>query len=193
MKARLRFNLDEIEDRLAHKKCVLSDDMCNALWDIVEYLRTVEKYQDPEVAAAAGYQVGVIRGSEHHAQNPAYLNDGRIFDPEYPESLVYAESALGPILVGVMFETDGIGQAGPMIGGPLTVWHSHENVCFSLTPPALTGLMSPFGTCPAGSLNIPVTNEMIHAWILPGVEDQWGHIDDAWLHAYLAGLSALGE
>ncbi|KAA3641349.1 MAG: hypothetical protein DWP92_01340 [Armatimonadetes bacterium] len=150
----------------------------------------VAKYQDPSVAEAAGYDVGTIRGSDHHAQNPGLIGDGRILDPEYPESLIYAETPHGPILVGVMFETDGIRDTGPTDGGPIVMWHRHENVCFSLLPPAIAGIESPFGMCPLGSLNIPYTGEMVHAWTLPGVpkEDHWGHIDDEWLDAYISEL-----
>jgi len=146
----------------------------------------VMKYQDPAVAEAAGYQVGTVMGSEHHAQNPAYIGDGRILDPEHPESLIYADTAAGPILIGVLFETDDIGHAGPAVAGPIMVWHSHENVCFSLTPPLLAGILSPFGVCPAGSINVPTTGEMLHAWMIPGIEEPWGHLDEADLNDYLA-------
>ena len=146
----------------------------------------VMKYKDPAVAEAAGYQVGTVMGREHHAQNPAYIGDGRILDPEHPESLIYAATGAGPILVGVVFETDDIGRAGPVVAGPLMVWHSHENVCFSLTPPLLAGILSPLGVCPAGSINIPTTGEMLHAWLIPGIEEPWGHLDEAQLNDYLA-------
>jgi len=147
-----------------------------------ELLAAMEPYRDPEVARADGYQVGEIHGTSYHAQNPALIGDGRILDPRYPESLIYAESIDGPVLVGVMFEMDALTDPGPQIGGPITVWHSHENICFSLAPLALAGL-SPYGVCPVGSVNIPATGEMLHAWVMPGVpyEDQWGHVDDDWL------------
>lgn len=153
------------------------------------YRETVEasvRFEDPRVAAAVGYDIGVIRGTSHHAQNTAYKNDGLILDPTRPESLIYAESPSGPVLVGVMFEMDDIGDRGPRVGGPLTVWHGHENVCLSLFPISASGLLSPLGSCPAGSINLPVTNEMIHVWTLPGVEDQFGHMDEEWLAEYLA-------
>jgi hypothetical protein len=153
-----------------------------------ETLSAIEKYKDIDVAAAAGYDVGVIRGNDHHAQNSSFIGDGRILDPAYPESLIYAESPKGPILVGVMFEMDGFRDKGPTDGGPIMLWHGHENVCFSLTPPALAGLESPFGGCPIGSFNIPRTGEMLHAWVMPGVpeEDRWGHVDEEWFVAFLA-------
>jgi hypothetical protein len=153
-----------------------------------ETIAAVERYSDIAVAEAAGHPVGVVRGRDHHVQNPDLLNDGRILDPAYPESLVYAESHDGPVLIGVMFEMDGLGDAGPMDAGPVIVWHGHDNVCFGLLPLGLAGLESPFGVCPIGSVNIPRTGEMLHMWTLPDVpiEDHWGHIDEEWLDVYLA-------
>lgn len=149
----------------------------------------VAKYKDPQLAAADGYEVGNIVGRDHHAQNSAYKRDGHIFDPERPENLIYAVGPTGPVLIGVMYEMDEIGVAGPAIGGPLTVWHAHDHVCFALTPPALAGLTSPFGYCPAGSITMPITNEMIHLWTLPGVPDQYGDLEDSWLTDYLDALA----
>ncbi|MGF1617965.1 MAG: hypothetical protein ACFCU2_09210 [Acidimicrobiia bacterium] len=147
------------------------------------------KFEDPLVAEAYGYDVLPIVGRDHHADNPEYLEDGRIFDPERPETLVYAETPRGPVLLGAMFQMP-FNEPAPRVGGPLTVWHSHENVCISLVPPSMVGLLSPYGVCPLGSVNIPSTNEMIHAWTLPGVEDGWGHIEDEWLEQYLNDVSA---
>lgn len=152
------------------------------------YARVVEslaKFEDPVVAEQYGYSVLPISGSSHHADNPEFLHDGKVLDPERPETLVYAEGADGPVLLGAMFQMEGLGTPGPRVGGPLTVWHSHENVCISLVPFALVSLLSPYGVCPVGAVNLPATNEMIHAWVLPGVEDGWGHLDDEWLADYL--------
>ena len=87
-----------------------------------------------------------------------------------------------------MHEMEGIGTSGPAVGGPLTVWHAHDHVCFSVVPLGLAGLTSPFGVCPLGSITIPVTNEMIHVWTLPGVEERFGHLEDQWLDDYLAAF-----
>ena len=155
-----------------------------------ETYASIERFRDVSVAEAAGYEVGIVRGSDHHAQNPALIGDGRILDPDYPESLIYAESAEGPVLIGVMFETDGIGDVGPADGGPIMLWHSHENICIAVAPFGLAGLESPFGGCPLGSLNLPITGEMLHAWMMPGVpdEDRWGHVDDEFIENFLVGL-----
>ncbi len=147
----------------------------------------VAKYRDPAVAAADGYQVTNIVGHDFHAPNPTYQADGRILDPSRPENLIYAAGPGGPVLVGVMYESEAIGVAGPAVGGPLTVWHSHDHVCFSLMPPALAGLTSPFGVCPAGSVTIPITGEMLHVWTIAGAPERFGRLDDAWLAAHLEG------
>jgi hypothetical protein len=110
-----------------------------------------------------------------------------VFDPAHPESLVYAVAPNGrPVLMGAVFQMPGLGEAGPMIGGPLTVWHGHQDVCISLTPPALSGLLSPLGTCPVGSILLPRTSQMIHVWIVPGAPEPFGDLDADWKRAYLA-------
>ncbi len=149
------------------------------------------RYADPAVAAAAGYQLTGLHGIDFHASNPAYEHDGRTFDPAHPEQLVYAVAANGrPVLLGAVFQMQEIGQRGPAIGGPLTVWHAHENVCISLTPPGLSGLMSPLGTCPVGSILLPRTADMIHVWLVPGAPDPFGDLDEAWKRTYLEAVAA---
>ncbi len=152
-----------------------------------QVVEALAKFEDPLVAEAHGYDVLPIVGTDHHADNAEYLEDGRIFDPERPETLVYAQGANGPVLLGAMFQMQGFREPGPRVGGPLTVWHGHENVCLSLIPPAMVSLQSPYGVCPIGSVNIPATNEMIHAWTIPGVDDGWGHLDEEFLAEYLNG------
>jgi hypothetical protein len=149
--------------------------------------KALARYGDPAVAAADGYHVDGLAGIDFHASNPAYDQDGRVFDPAHPEALVYAVAPNGrPVLMGAVFQMPGLGEAGPMIGGPLTVWHGHQDVCISLTPPALSGLLSPLGTCPVGSILLPRTSQMIHVWIVPGAPEPFGDLDADWKRAYLA-------
>lgn len=145
------------------------------------------RYADPTLAAADGYQTAGMAGTGFHASNAAYQHDGRILDPTRPETLVYAVGPSGPVLLGAMFEMPAIGKPGPAVGGPLTVWHAHDHVCFSLLPPALSGLSSPYGTCPLGSITVPITPEMIHVWTVPGAPEPFGDLDDEWLARFLAG------
>ena len=146
-----------------------------------------EWHADPAIAAADGYQVDGIAGVDFHAMNPGYEHDGRVLDPARPEALVYGRSPRGPVLLGAMFVMPGIDQPGPAVGGPLTVWHAHERICFSLLPPALTGIESPLGGCPVGSLDLPRTSQMIHIWTAPGAPDPFGDLSEDWRRSFVAG------
>jgi hypothetical protein len=147
---------------------------------------TLARYDDPMAAAADGFQVEGITGTDFHADNPANLHDGGILDPTRPETLVYGVDAGGdPVLMGAMFQMDGVGEPGPAVGGPLTVWHAHEQVCVGLLPPGIAGLTSPFGACPVGSIAVPLTNEMIHVWTVEGAPETFGDLPEDWRLAYL--------
>jgi hypothetical protein len=155
---------------------------------------SLARYGDPAAAAADGYAVAGLGGIDFHASNPANEHDGRVFDPAHPESLVYAVAPNGrPVLLGAVFQMPEIGRPGPMIGGPLTAWHGHENVCISLTPPRLAGLLGPFGTCPVGSILLARTAEMIHVWVVPGAPEPFGDLDEGWKRAYLEQVAASGR
>lgn len=144
------------------------------------------RYDDPKVAAADGYKVEGLQGIDFHAANPAYEKDGRVLDPAKPETLVYAVAPDGrPVLMGALFQMQDIKEAGPTIGGPLTVWHAHEHICISIAPLALAGLLSPLGHCPLGSIEVPLTAEMIHIWVVPGAPQPFGDLDEAWKRGYL--------
>jgi len=45
-KATLKFNLDDPSDEEAHRRAVKSLDLCLALWDIDQYLRSQTKYNE---------------------------------------------------------------------------------------------------------------------------------------------------
>ena len=145
----------------------------------------IARYADPAVAARDGYAVDGIAGLDFHTPNEGYERDDRVLDPERPESLVYAMGPHGPILLGALFQVPGFGDVGPAVGGPLTIWHGHEQICFSLVPPGLTGIVSPLGGCPVGSLSIPRTVEMMHVWTVPGAPQPFGELEDAWRAAYV--------
>jgi hypothetical protein len=145
-------------------------------------------YGEPDAAGAAGYDMDGLGGIDFHAANPAYQKDGRELDPARPENLIYAMGASGPILMGAMFETEGWHHPPPEEGGPLLHWHRHEQICFSLLPPGLAGLVDPMGMCPVGSIAVPTTNSMMHVWTVPGAPQRFGDLDEAWKQSYLAAL-----
>jgi hypothetical protein len=147
-----------------------------------------ERYEDLSVAAADGYRVDGVAGNDFHAGNPEYQNDGLMLDPTKPENLIYGMGPDGPVLLGVMFETEGLRNDPPSTGGAALDWHRHEQVCFALTPAGLAGLVDPFGNCAAGSLAIPTTNSMMHVWTLEGAPTKFGDLDEAWKQEYLDNL-----
>ncbi len=154
---------------------------------------TLRRYEDPAVAVADGYRAEDVTGTGFHADNPGYTDDGRVLDPARPEALVYARRDDGSVvLLGAMFETPGLRGTGPAVGGPLTPWHAHEQVCFGLLPPSLAGLTTPLGVCPAGSVTIALTNEMIHVWTVPGAPQRFGDLPDEWVAEHVVRAAPPG-
>lgn len=85
---------------------------------------------DFENGLADGYHVSVDasgeRDADTHYRNDEFLLDDRVLDCDRPEYLMYYPNPDGTQkLVGLMFLARRIGEHGPQIGGPLTVWHFH--------------------------------------------------------------------
>jgi hypothetical protein len=134
------------------------------------------QWADTATAEAAGFRsIGDgVTGHEHYV-NWSYLNDDKILDPDYPESLVYAvDRAAGTkTLVSAMFmlPDEYTLDTVPDIGGPLTQWHIHDNLCFAPDPAdasklRVVGLTRADGTCTFGA-KAENPNPMIHIWITP--------------------------
>jgi hypothetical protein len=128
----------------------------------------VTPFESLNAAKAAGYIPITPSGAPVvHYANPAYLTSPQTLDPGAIESLVYANTSRGAILVAAMYAmaNNQIGQTPPMPGGCLTEWHVHTNLCFSDTSGVVVGTEHG-GTCAAGSTN-HVTQPMIHVWLAP--------------------------
>jgi hypothetical protein len=128
----------------------------------------VAHFQSLLAAKAAGYIPVTPSGLPVvHYANPAYLASPQTLDPGAIESLVYANTSHGAVLVAAMYAmgNNQVGQAPPMPGGCLTEWHVHTNLCFSTTSGVVVGTDSS-GACPAGSAN-RVTQPMLHVWLAP--------------------------
>ncbi len=123
----------------------------------------VERFNDLEAAKADGYyQVAPPRNRLVHYMNSAYNRDGRILDPERPESLIYLNLSDGSwMLVGAMYRMPAPDQPGPRVGGPLTAWHAHNNLCQA--EGRVVGVAVD-GVCARGSLSN--TPEMLHVWLV---------------------------
>lgn len=137
-------------------------------------LLRLPQFADPAEAERRGFRS--IRdgatGHEHYI-NWSYINDDKILDPDYPESLVYQPNPDGTkTLVSAMYMLpDGETlDTVPDVGGPLTQWHIHDNLCFSNDPSetgeaVVIGLTNAQGTCTRG-VKLQ-ENPMLHVWITP--------------------------
>ena len=134
-------------------------------------LLRLPRWSDPAVAEAAGFRsIGDGFTGDEHFINPAFVVDDVILDPDRPESLVYRnrngvrtlEAAMYMLPVGTTLDDV------PDIGGKLTQWHIHDNLCFRTTAdgPKIAGLTDAGGSCSAGLVKGPVM-PMIHVWITP--------------------------
>jgi hypothetical protein len=127
------------------------------------------KYQSLAAAKAAGYRPVTPAGAPVvHYLNPSYYRQtftgGPVLDTTDPQSLVYANTPDGAVLVAAMYITVP-GGATPQPGGCLTQWHVHTNLCFSgLGVAGVTTAAHP--ACPAGSSS-RVTPPMLHVWFVP--------------------------
>jgi len=126
----------------------------------------VAKYKDLSAAVAAGYTpITDTRYPVVHYLNYSYMRGSDVLDPNHVQSLVYAFTPYGPVLVAAMYLMPSQGDPGPMPGGCLTQWHAHTNLCTG----GPSGLISGFqtnGVCPTGE-NPLMTPEMMHVWQVP--------------------------
>lgn len=135
---------------------------------IANTLSHLPTYADPAVAEADGYRSINDGGTGYeHYINGEYRTDGRVLDPDRPESLVYQVRDGEKQLVAAMYmaEPGTTLETTPDIGGPLTQWHIHDNLCFAESG-QVAGLTDASGGC-APPLVKPEPVPMIHVWIVP--------------------------
>jgi hypothetical protein len=128
------------------------------------------KYRSLAAAKAAGYRAITPRGAPVvHYLNPAYYlatrRGGPVLNAADPQSLVYANTPRGAVLVAAMYITTRNGPT-PQPGGCLTQWHVHTNLCLAPGLDVVGAIGPGQETCPAGSVN-RVTPAMIHVWFVP--------------------------
>ena len=128
------------------------------------------QWADPATAEAAGYHsIGdEVTGFEHFI-NWSYLDDSHVLDPDHPESIVYSVRGTVRTLVSAMYmlPPGSTLDTVPDIGGALTQWHIHDNLCFTAgSAPQVVGLTNSAGKCDLPTVPLqPVP--MIHVWIVP--------------------------
>jgi hypothetical protein len=146
---------------------VSADQLENAARFAAQVRTSAARFEDINVAFAEGYVQSTpgVRGFPHF-HNRRYASDGRVLDPERPESLVYYQPPNGERkLVGTLFLMPS-GQPGPQFGGPLTVWHTHANPCFNAQQTRLAAFANAQGQCPAGTILRETTAPMLHVWLV---------------------------
>jgi hypothetical protein len=119
-------------------------------------------------------------GPTVHYTNPKYKLESLVLDPTRPQTLVYASTPGGPMLLGAMYMMPKANMAPPDVGGSLAEWHTHSNLCFGLPKFVIDGAQSPFGTCPVGSINAP-TPAMLHVWTVPNPAGPFADLSPAYL------------
>ena len=139
-----------------------------------ETLRDLPHYADPATAQAEGYRsIGdALSGFEHYLKW-TIIEDDKVLDAKAPESLVYQVTATGRTLVSAMYilPTRYTLDNAPDLGGALTQWHIHDNLCLTglsadgATGGRVVGLTRADGTCAFGQKFKPAA--MIHVWITP--------------------------
>jgi hypothetical protein len=115
-----------------------------------------------------------ITGTEHLV-NWNWINDDTVLDPDHPESLVYNVGEDGKrTLAAAMY----MAPAGtpddevPDVGGPITQWHIHNNLCYSPAkmvdgaPERRVVGITRDGTCSRGGEFLDPHAPMLHVWVV---------------------------
>jgi hypothetical protein len=123
----------------------------------------VAKYKNLSAAIADGYvPITTTKYPVVHYLNFRYMNRKDLMNPNTVDSLVYATTPYGPVLVAAMYLMPNDGD-GPMPYGCLVQWHAHTNLCTSNTTGQIDGLQP----CNPGSHADPTTPFMTHVWQVP--------------------------
>lgn len=147
----------------------------------------IARYQDVSVAVADGYRPQTPEANTVHYENKAYEGKNRpVMDPNRPQGLVYARTPQGPVLLGAMFVLADQNQRGNDFNGAATGWHLHPNACVSPVSLTLSGLLTPYGSCPPLSFAI-ITTPMLHVWRPDMPNGQFGELDDKWVQRIARG------
>jgi hypothetical protein len=134
-------------------------------------IAALPRYAAPAQAYAAGYRsIGDTESVVEHYVNWSYVDDGHILDPKRPESLVYEWRGGKQRVVAAMYMLPfGSTFADvPDVGGALTQWHVHRNLCLTDDPEQkiILRFTAADGSCPPGTSKASNT-PMLHVWSVP--------------------------
>jgi hypothetical protein len=138
--------------------------LVNASW------KGAARFRSLAAAKAAGYRAITPSGLPvvHYLNVRYYLRDAlhqKILSPKRPQSLVYANTPRGAVLVAAMYITTPGGPT-PQPGGCLTQWHIHTNLCLAGGIFVVGLITAAHPSCPTGSRN-RITPPMMHVWFVP--------------------------
>jgi hypothetical protein len=144
----------------------------------------VGQYSNVATAEADGYQpISSVRGPMTHYLNKSVVEQGDVLDPSRPSALMFANTVDGPVLIGAMFLGPSPCVPGPDVGGSLTQWHAHDDLC--IAGGQLVGKASADGTCTVGT-HRDSTYFMLHVWTAPQLAAQYQFQADLPPAAYTA-------
>lgn len=124
----------------------------------------IAQYADVNVAIAAGYTAATRTDIPVvHMINRKDFSNTPLANPAAPQALVYAHKGSTWVLLGAMFMTDAQCKEGPDIGGSLTDWHAHANLCFGAGGTVTGNHPDAAGQCPAGETT-HATPFMLHVY-----------------------------
>jgi hypothetical protein len=138
-------------------------------------IRTLPRFADIATISALGYRtIGDVDTGFEHFVNWALISDGRVLDPEHPESVVFqVDRATGrKTLSAAMFVAnpgDTLDMV-PALGGALVQWHIHDDLCFSGEQSAwwVAGVTEPGRDCRPGTFRLgQMMVPMVHVWVVP--------------------------
>ena len=138
---------------------------------IAKTITDLALFRTPAEAYAAGYRsIGDSLTGDEHYVNWSYVTDGHLLDPTRPESVVYENVGGSQRAVAAMYMLpfgSTFAQV-PDVGGSLTQWHVHRNLCLTNDPQqkVVAGLTSDAGGCPKGTSKAGDT-PMLHVWVTP--------------------------
>ncbi len=133
-------------------------------------LTELPQWADTATAVAHGYHSIGDGGTGHeHYINWSIIADQTMLDPNHPEALVYNTMSGGEQLEAAMFilPPKYTLDNAPDLGGPLTQWHIHDNLCFTQgATPMVAGVTDYLGNCRGGLIKFTPA-PMVHVWITP--------------------------
>ncbi|HUQ63566.1 MAG TPA: hypothetical protein VM121_07425 [Acidimicrobiales bacterium] len=136
---------------------------------LIESTRAAARpFTDKAALTAAGYRSigdGFPFTTHEHFINADYLNDGREVDPNHVESFVLEGTGPGAPVVSAMYilEKGETMDDVPDIGGDVTTWHDHQDLCWDESGVRLAGVLMNGRCFPSGTLR--PTPPMLHVWL----------------------------